>query len=325
MPSTSVTLFWVLLALTAASIEPILIKMGYRVQADPFQLLALKNIVSCIVMLALSTDQWKRVPYTFFAVKEDIAKGPVAKSLADPKAVEPGSDSGFFLPLALAAFLLCGTNILMLLSLQSITAVEFITVTSTTPLAVALLNLLFKNDARGKTFWLGLFASIVGVILSIRPEGLVVNVLGLSLALGAVVSSTTYRISVERILKHVDARLVSLCMFLINGAMALIILPFTGAINLAVLPYCLWMGMAAALANLAFISAIKALGATRMSIINLIQRPLVVVGAAVILNETCTVSQWIGVALVLIGVQWAQVRPVKIAQPEPVESVQAKS
>ena len=314
MHSQTTTLLWVVLALTAASIEPILIKMGYRAQANPWQLLALKNIVAAIVMFFLSSGQLKAIPAIFGKSSMDSSKStdePNSAGVPRYSATTP-----FWI--LVISLLLCSTNVFMLFALQRISAVEFITVTTTTPLAVALVNMYFGNDSRGKMFWFGLIFAIVGVILSIRPGGLSIDLVGLGLALAAVLSSTTYRLRAERLLKTLDSRLLSFCLFAVNGAVALVILPFTGAINSAILVYCLWMGAAAALANLAFIAAIKDLGATRMSIINLIQRPLVVAGAAIALNEHCTITQWLGIAMVLGGVQMAQVRPVKPAKQDPL-------
>lgn len=45
---------WVLLALTAASLEPILVKLGYRGAVTPLQLLVMKNVVAAAVILPLT-------------------------------------------------------------------------------------------------------------------------------------------------------------------------------------------------------------------------------------------------------------------------------
>ena len=180
---------------------------------------------------------------------------------------------------------------------------------------VALVNYNRRRDSHGRLFWFGLAASIAGVILSLQIGSFNLNWLGAGLALAAVLSSTTYRIRIESILAKADPAIVSLNIFVINGVVALACLPFIGPITrlAQVAPYTLWMGVAAALAKLAFIAAIKDLGATRMSVINLVQRPLVVVIAALALKESLSWPQVVGFALVMAGVQMAQVKPAKAA------------
>jgi drug/metabolite transporter (DMT)-like permease len=67
------------------------------------------------------------------------------------------------------------------------------------------------------------------------------------------------------------------------------------------------------------------LGSTRISVINILQRPAIIVAAAIILREPLTITQGIGIAFVLIGVQLAQVKRKKPPIPEnPLEANQAK-
>jgi drug/metabolite transporter (DMT)-like permease len=282
MPKHFSTTAWVLLALTAASIEPVLVKLGFQLEATPLQLLVLKNIVGAIVMLLLVRG-WRR---------------------PDPRQVR-------FRDILIVSLLLMSTNALVILALTKLTAVELITIITTTPLMVALANYRRRKDKHGPLFWPGLGAAIAGVILSLQISALSLNCLGAALALAAVLSSTTYRIRIESILAKADPAIVSLNVFVVNGIIAIACLPFIGPVtNLAqVAPFTLWMGMAGAVANLAFIAAIKELGATRMSVINLTQRPLVVLIAAVALKEVLSWPQILGFALVIAGVQMAQVKP----------------
>ncbi|MFA7340700.1 MAG: DMT family transporter [Candidatus Obscuribacterales bacterium] len=279
---------WVLLALTAASIEPILIKLGFQAQATPVQLLVLKNLVAAAVMLLLVRG-WKR---------------PAAVSFAS---------------LLTVSLLLFATNAFCIFALTKLTAVELITIITSTPVVVALVNCFRRHDSRGKLFWFGLAAALVGVLLSLQTAAGAVlstasslNVLGVICALAAVLSSTTYRIKIESILRQADPRLVSLNIFVINALVSLCLVPWLGPIdqiNQGILPFAVWMGVAAALANLAFIAAIKDLGATRMSVINLIQRPMIIIIAAFVLRESLGWPQVLGFVLVMLGVQMAQVKP----------------
>jgi drug/metabolite transporter (DMT)-like permease len=204
------------------------------------------------------------------------------------------------------------------MALTKVTAVELITIITSTPLAVALVNYNRRRDKHGRLFWLGLGVSIAGVLLSLQIGTFNLNCLGAAFALAAVLSSTTYRVRIESILAKADPTIVSLNIFVINGAVALACLPFMGPVTklAQVAPYTLWMGIAGAVANLAFIAAIKELGATRMSVINLVQRPLVVLIAAFALKEALSWPQILGFALVMIGVQMAQVKPIKAAQTQ---------
>lgn len=295
---------WVILALTAASVEPILIKLGFQAQATPVQLLVLKNLVAALVMLLLVRG-WRR---------------PTGAS---------------FTSMLTVSLLLFATNAFCIFALTELTAVELITIITSTPVVVALVNCFRRHDVRGKLFWLGLASALVGVLLSLwktagaslSPASSLpatsLSVIGVIFALAAVISSTTYRIKIESILRQADPRLVSLNIFIINALVSLCLIPWTGAlvqINQAILPFAIWMGLAAALANLAFIAAIKHLGATRMSVINLIQRPMIIVIAAVVLKESLGWPQILGFILVMLGVQMAQVKPkievVEVSAPE---------
>ncbi len=276
------TAAWVMLALTAASVEPILIKLGFQAQATPLQLLILKNLVAALTMLVLVRG-WQR-----------------------PREVK-------FSSVITVSLLLFATNAFCLFALTKLTAVELITIITSTPAVVALANCLRRHDHRGRWFWPGLAASLVGVALSLQSglpgSSFSVNLVGAIMALAAVLSSTVYRIKIETILRQVDPRVMSLNIFVVNGVVSLLLTPWLGAVNPSVIPFVLWMGVAGALANLAFIAAIKALGATRISIINLIQRPLVVLIAAVVLKEALGWPQVLGFILVMLGVQMAQVMP----------------
>jgi drug/metabolite transporter (DMT)-like permease len=68
-----------------------------------------------------------------------------------------------------------------------------------------------------------------------------------------------------------------------------------------------WAGVASVLANIMFLRAVKILGSTRMSIFDLLQRPLVIVFAAIILGEQVTWTQAAGFVLVALGVRMAKV------------------
>jgi drug/metabolite transporter (DMT)-like permease len=68
------------------------------------------------------------------------------------------------------------------------------------------------------------------------------------------------------------------------------------------------MGITAALANLAFLWAISQLGSTRMSIIAMLQRPLIILISAFVLKEDLNAYQICGTVLILLGIYLARVK-----------------
>jgi drug/metabolite transporter (DMT)-like permease len=73
----------------------------------------------------------------------------------------------------------------------------------------------------------------------------------------------------------------------------------------------IWMGFAGAVANIAFLWALCIIGSTRISIFGMLQRPLVIVAASVILHEPLSWLQVVGVAMTLVGIQMANVKRLK--------------
>jgi drug/metabolite transporter (DMT)-like permease len=68
-----------------------------------------------------------------------------------------------------------------------------------------------------------------------------------------------------------------------------------------------WIGFTASIANVAFLLLLSLLGSTRVSIVYMLQRPLVVLLAAPILHEPLHWYQILGIALVFYGVHLAKV------------------
>ncbi len=273
------TAAWVLAALLGASVEPVLVKLGYRAAATPWQLLALKNLVAAAVILP-------------------VARAPRWPGLAGVARI------------GRVSVLLIATNALSLLALTRLPAVTQMTVVATTPAAVALAARARGRARPGRRFWAALAAALVGMALTLdvlRPGALAFDALGLALALGAVATSTAYRSAMEDLTAAFGPPVVSTWVFLINAAVtSALVLPWAGLPPRAALPMALWIGAAAAVANAAFLVALHRLGATRVSLFTLIQRPLVMLAAALVLAEPLRPSQGLGVALVLASVHVAQ-------------------
>lgn len=270
---------WLLAALLAASVEPVLVKLGYRAHATPWQLLVLKNLVAAVVILPL-TQSLRWIGLTRL------------------------------LQVARVAVLLMLTNALSLTALTRIPAVTQMTVVATTPALVAIVSERRGRAALGARFW-GAFALCFGGLLltldAFRPGAMKADALGLALAFGAVASSTVYRTLLEDLTAKVPAREVSSWVFFVNAALALVfVAPWAGLPPRVAWAVGGFIGLAGALANVAFVEAMARLGATRLSVFTLLQRPLVMVIAAVALEEPMHALQIAGIACVLVGVRFAQ-------------------
>lgn len=272
----------VLLALLSASIEPILVKLGYRGSVTPLQLLVMKNIVAALVILPM-TRHFRLVKYT--------------------DAFRIGSVS---------ILLLC-TNGLTLFALKYLSAIEVITIVTTTPAIVAMANWAMGRDKLTWKFWLGFAMCFSGVLLTVdvfSMNSVSTHYLwGYTAIIGAVLSSTVYRVRMESLTGQFKPQLISTWVFWINAAVAvLFIWPFQPAFPRECLGIGIWIGLAAAAANVAFLWAIKLVGSTNMSIFNLLQRPLVIVAASLVLADPMSWTQWLGVALVLTGIPLAKIK-----------------
>lgn len=64
---------------------------------------------------------------------------------------------------------------------------------------------------------------------------------------------------------------------------------------------------AAVVGNIAFLSALKIPGSTRISIFGILQRPILIIMSAIILREKLEWYQFLGIAMVLIGIRFARV------------------
>ncbi|HEY9787121.1 MAG TPA: DMT family transporter [Candidatus Obscuribacterales bacterium] len=281
---------WIMTALLAASIEPIIVKFGYRGNVTPLQLFALKTVFAALLFLPLAA--LRKCPWLGL---KGIGK------------------------LAFVSLLLMGTNLFTLYALKYISAVTVITVVTTTPALVAIVNQSLGREQAEKGFWLAFWLSFSGVILSVELSQFVVNPIGLAAMFTAVVTSTVYRVRMEDLTDEFSPLTVSAYTFAIGSLLTLIFLwPFMGSVPAEAWGLGVWIGMAAGFANLAFLKALNIVGATRISIIAMLQRPLLIIAAAAVLKEPVTLLQATGIIMVLVGTQMARVRrlPKDGAVPE---------
>jgi drug/metabolite transporter (DMT)-like permease len=277
----------VVVAILSASIEPIVVKLGYEQNLLPLHLLIVKTIIGSMLILPLTRT------YRWIGFK-NLGR------------------------ISFLAMLLLSTSALSIFALKHISAVLVITIITTTPAFVAIINQIIGRDELTPKFWAGFVLCFTGVCLGLDWSSLSMSFLGFGLIFCAVCTSTTYRVTMEGAARQFSPALISTYMFLINGAVVTALLyPFAGKIPDGAWHIGAWMGLASACANVAFLFALSILGSTRISIINILQRPAIIIAAAIILREPLTLFQGLGVVLVLVGVQMAQVkrkvRPVSVS------------
>jgi drug/metabolite transporter (DMT)-like permease len=267
--------FWISIAFIAASIEPIIVKLGYLGSITPAQLLVVKCVVGALVLLPLARA-WRWVGWR--------AAGE----------------------LLFAGLLLLGTNGLTMFALQHLSAVTVVTIVATTPAFVGLTNQLAGRDVLGPKFWLGFVLCFVGVVLGLDMQDFGLNWVGVLQILGAVATSTIYRVRMERMTAEYSPLAISAYTFMVCGVLSSVSLaPWVGSISPSCWMLGIWIGLSAVAANVAFLYLLRLVGSTKISIINMLQRPALIIAAAVILKEPFTPMTAASVALVLVGVQLA--------------------
>ncbi len=263
-------------ALFTGSIEPIAAKMGFRADASLWEIQLARSTVAALVILPLT----RRIA-----------------SLPRPAA----------LGVAVAGTLLFITSTSMLCALSRLNVADVIAILSITPATVAIAARWRSPTARaalGRRFALGMGLSIVGVMVTTGAfRGELGDGLGIACALGAVVSSTVYRLTIEKLTKTSDPAVISSWVYLVHGVLGLVLLtPFVGMPSSTAWVAGCWTGIAAAVSNVAFVAALAGLGAARASIVMLLQRPIIVIAAALILTEPLGLEEGLGITLVVLGV-----------------------
>jgi drug/metabolite transporter (DMT)-like permease len=274
-----ITVAWVATALLASSIEPLVVKLGLKGNASASQLLILKLIFGGLFIAPI-------YKYINWIGKESL-KGVMFVS---------------------GCFIL--NYFFVFSSLNRISASVLVTIITITPANVAIINQFNAKEIAGPKFWLGFGFCFFGVILTIdllNTKSAHLDILGLSLAFASVATSALYRTKMDVLTRSLKPVTISAYIFIINAVFGLALLPWLGTVEKSTWPIALWIGFAGAVANIAFISALKLIGSTRISILTVLQRPLVIILAAFLLKEPLGVYQILGIGLVLIGVQMAKV------------------
>lgn len=267
---------WITFALIAASVEPIVAKFAFKDEITAVQLIVLKAALGAAVLL----------PFIY-------------KKLIDRSIV---------FRLAPVGVLLFATNSLTLFALSQISVVLLITIVTTTPALVGIANTILGRDELSRKYWIGFVLCFVGIVMTLEYRDLVVNTWGLLSALAAAISSTIYRVRMEMICEKQAPIEAAGITYFIQGMITLALLPLALPLPEKSLLFGAWIGVSAALANIAFVSALNLVGSTRVSVLTMVQRPLLIVAAALFLKESVNAYQIIGIVLVMIGIQLAEVK-----------------
>ncbi len=279
IPQETITFGWVALALLASSIEPLIVKLGYRTGSDPVSLLAWKLIFGGIFMLPLMVRN------------RDLPKQKIPVLL--------WIGACFSLHYLAVFYALTRTSASIL-----------VTFLASTPALVALMNQMKMREKAGRKFWFWWAACFFGVLLSLDlfgTAGVRLDGPGIALCGTAVALSALYRVSIDHFTRGLEPLTVSGAIFAIAGIVGLALIPVAPPMNSQGYFSALWMGLAGAAANIAFVQALKSLGSTRISVLTLLQRPLVIFLAAILLEEPLGALQVAGVALVILGSRYAKV------------------
>ncbi|MEQ8170388.1 MAG: DMT family transporter [Candidatus Eremiobacterota bacterium] len=269
------------ICVVSSAVEPVLSKIGYRYFITPYELLILRFLIGGIVVLPLV----KR--YRWIGWKNTAG----------------------LLWLALLLMSTCG---LVLVALKYLTAVVVITIITATPAFVAIVNQILGKEILSRRFWLGFLLCFTGILLSIEihrgtSNSQTFNIIGLLCAFGSVAVSTIYRTQLDDATRNFPPMQVSTYMFIMDAIVAVFFLPTMWPMSGKTWVIGSIIGIAAAIANISFLMAIYFMGSTRMSVIGLLQRPLVILCAALILKEPLSTVQIAGIILVIMGIQMAKV------------------
>ncbi len=283
----------IVLAVFTASIEPIIIKIGYNnfKNLNPLEIIVVKNLISFVIFSGITL-------FKYF-----ITKNFKILKLND------------ILLVLRVSILLLFTTSMTIISLNFIPAIIMLTIYSITPLFVALTNsLIKKTETIGFKFFVGFILAFIGVSLTIGLYDLLfnlngeINFLGIFLAFLGVLSSTIYRTTLDYLTHKYTPFVVSNYIFLINGLVILLfVFPFIfNHLKLGSVLVGIYGGISGSIANIAFLYALNVLGSTNVSLLNMLNQPTVILLSAIILKEKLTIYQIIGIFLTILGIAIAK-------------------
>ncbi|MGC8734557.1 MAG: DMT family transporter [bacterium] len=283
----------IILAILSASIEPIIVKIGYNKfnNINPFELIVVKNLVSFLIFCVIT--------FFYYFINKEF-------KILEFKDI---------LSISRVSFLLLFTTSMSIISLKYIPAIIMLTIYTTTPLFVALTNsLIKKTESINSKFFIGFLLAFLGVTLTIGLYDIIfnldnkINFLGIIFAFLGVLSSTIYRTTLDYLTNKYSPFVVSNYIFLINGFIILFfIFPFVFKdLKLGSVLVGFYGGISGAIANIAFLYALSILGSTKVSLFNMLNQPTVILLSALILKEKLSVYQILGIFLTILGINIAR-------------------
>jgi drug/metabolite transporter (DMT)-like permease len=284
----------IILAVLSASIEPIIVKLGYNnfKNINPLEIIVVKNLVGSFIFIIITI-------FNYFILKK-------FKLLKLKEILE----------ISKVAFLLLFTTSMTIVSLKFIPAIIMLTIYATTPLFVALANSLIKKTEKiDIKFFIGFVLALIGVSLTIGLYKFSLlnltrssNLLGIFFAFLGVLSSTTYRTTLDYLTNKYTPFVVSNYIFLINGIFIfLFVFPFVFKdLQLGSILIGIYGGIAGSIANIAFLYALNILGSTNVSLLNMLNQPTVILLSAIILKENLSLYQIVGIVLTIVGINIAK-------------------
>lgn len=267
---------WLVLSLLGTSLEPVLVKF-FNFPISALSLVVLKCLFGALFMSPLY-GRLKLLPRTQYRSVIHVS--------------------------VLAII----TNGLIFLSLQYIPVTIIITVITTTPLLVGFLNHLRGREQITSQFLLSFLAVFLGVALTINLLEKGVNnlsLIGIGIVVASVITSASYRIKMDTLTSGISPLTISASIFFVNGIISLTLLPFID-IPYRAIPLGAMLSLAAIMANIAFLYAIRSLGSTRVSILSVMQRPIAVILGAIMLEEVISSTQAMGMIMIFVGMFFAK-------------------
>ncbi|MCS6954859.1 MAG: DMT family transporter [Candidatus Calescibacterium sp.] len=285
---------FVILAIFLASIEPIIVKFGYNSSnIDPLSIILFKNVIGGLIIVPLTTLLGNR--FKILNLHE-------------------------ILSISRVSVLLLFTTSMMIVSLKFIPAVVMLTIFTSTPAFVSIINHIKGKERTDVMFWSGFLTAFIGItlLLDIYSKDFVFNMkffFGILLAFCGVLSSSFYRTTLDELTNKYTPIVVSTYIFLINSILITIFFIIFNPLfdfNQQGVMIGIYGGIAGTLANISFLYALNILGSTKVSVLNMLQQPTVIILSSIVLKENLSIHQILGIALVLIGVNLAVKKIIKI-------------
>lgn len=192
------------------------------------------------------------------------------------------------------------------------------------PSMIVLMNaLFFKTRPASRTLWALLitYSGILLVVTGLDLNILKANLAGASLVLGCAFSSASYYMVGERVAARIGSTLFTLGA--LATATAALAIDYALSSNARVHPVTamslLWLVcivlFSTVIPMLAMAEGVKRLGAPRASIISTVGPPFTILVGSMILNESLSSPQWLGVTCIVLGIFILELRGLPFKSP----------